>query len=166
MTDSEPTSLLTQELAELQAGSVSLFKHLPDFRNGLTCPQRQQVLADIEAAVGEHLAQLDRIVSVIPLSAERCVSDVTRGLDGAFNAMQQSWPSTSRDADILQAVQRAQLFLLGSCGYALRCARSAGLGDIAALLELSMRCMRAAGLPLLLGADAPEGASSSMSSRS
>jgi ferritin-like metal-binding protein YciE len=156
MTIAATPSDLTSELSELYLGSVSLFRMLPTFRVGMTCPDRQRLLSDIEAAVGEHLAHLDRILTMIPIDLRGADGEVARMLSEALSTVQNDWPSDARDVAILQAVQQVQLFLLGSCGFAIRCARAAGWCDVAAILEASMRKMRGAGLPVLLGASERE----------
>jgi hypothetical protein len=142
---------LVNELSELHDGSVSLFVTLPVFRNMLTCPILVESFEQLERMVGEHFAQLDRILASVPVGERQCDGDVTKSLFDSLRSMHGQAASPLRDAEIVQAVQQAQLYLLGSCGFALRCARQDGLDGVAALLEISMRRMRSVGLPVLLG---------------
>lgn len=127
------------ELGELHDGSVSLFVTLPVFRELLVSERSTTTLTRFEEAIGEHLAHLDAILGEVPLRRDRPDGDLTRSLFRSLAAMRSRAPSIERDDEILGVLEQAQLFLMGSCGYALRYARLAGVEQSVRVLQQSMR---------------------------
>lgn len=127
-----------EELAELHDGSISLFVTLPLFRNLMISEQRAAVLARFEGLIGEHLAQLDSILGDVLVRGDRSDGNLTRSLFRSIAAL-GVWPATpARDEEILSIVEQAQLFLMGSCGFALRYARQARVERSVQVLEDSL----------------------------
>lgn len=124
-----------EELAELHDGSISLFVTLPVFRQLLQSRETAALLARCEAVLGEHLAHLDGILAPVLQQAERRDGDLTSRLFRALGRMRRLQPSGARDEEIIGVVQQAQLFLMGSCSFALRFARQAGLERSVQVLE-------------------------------
>lgn len=126
------------ELAELHDGSVSLFVTLPVLRGMMTSLERSERLSRFEAVIGEHLAQLDGIVGDTMMRRTRRDGDLTRSLFRSLENVRAYPQSRERDDQILGIVEEAQLFLMGSCGFALRFARQAGVDRSVRVLETSM----------------------------
>lgn len=127
-----------EELAELHDGSVSLFVTLPILRKLMSSPKPSAALARFEGVIGEHLAQLDCILDDLVAHRERRDSDLTRSLFRSLSILRERPASRERDAQILEIVEQAQLFLMGSCGFALRFARQAGVDRSVHVLERSL----------------------------
>lgn len=127
-----------EELAELHDGSVSLFVTLPVFRSMLVSEQRAETLARFESGIGEHLAQLDGILGDVLIRRDRGDGDLTRSLFLALTRLRSRAASVARDRDILAVVQQAQVFLMGSCSFALRFARQARIDPSVQVLEQSL----------------------------
>ncbi|MES3034333.1 MAG: hypothetical protein V4813_10115 [Gemmatimonadota bacterium] len=127
-----------EELGELHDGSVSLFVTLPVFRTLLVSEGCSQLLRRFEGVVGEHLAHLDGILGDVLVRRDRSDGDLTRSLFRALAMIRADAPSPQRDADILTTLEQAQIFLMGSCGFALRFARQAGVDRSVQVLEESM----------------------------
>ena len=126
------------ELAELHDGSVSLFLTLPVLRRMMTSLELSQRLMRFEAVIGDHLAQLDAIIGDIMMRRTRRHGDLTRSLFRSLECVRAYPESRERDHQILGIVEEAQLFLMGSCGFALRFARQAGIDRSVHVLETSM----------------------------
>lgn len=124
-----------EELAELHDGSISLFVTLPVFRQLLQSRETAALLSRCEAMLGEHLAHLDGILAPVLAHADRHDGDLTSRLFRSLGRMRRLPPSPSRDEDIVGVVQQAQLFLMGSCSFALRFARQAQLERSVQVLE-------------------------------
>ncbi|HYW31696.1 MAG TPA: hypothetical protein VE869_09335 [Gemmatimonas sp.] len=131
-----------EELADLHDGSVSLFVTLPIFRELMSSPHIASALARIEGVIGEHLAHLDCLRDETAIRRERRDSDLTRSLFRALSIVRSRPASRERDAQILEIVEQAQLFLMGSCGFALRFARQAGVDRSVHVLERSLEQIR------------------------
>lgn len=127
-----------EELGELHDGSVSLFVTLPVFRTLLVSEGCAMLLRRFEAVLGEHLAHLDGILGDVLVRRDRTDGDLTRSLFRALTMLRSSAPSSERDAEILTTLEQAQIFLMGSCGFALRFARQAGVDRSVQVLEESM----------------------------
>lgn len=127
-----------EELAELHDGSISLFVTLPVFRTLLVSERSAATLSRFEAAIGEHLAHLDGILGDVLVRRDRADGDLTRSLFRSLTSIRTRAPSAERDDEILGVLEQAQLFLMGSCGYALRFARQAGVDRSVLVLERSM----------------------------
>ena len=127
-----------EELAELHDGSIGIFVTLPVFRSLMLSEQRASALAQFEGLVAEHLAHLDGIVGDVLVRRERSDSDLTRSLFRSLGLLRQSPASASRDREILSIVAQAQVFLMGSCSYALRFARQASAERAVNVLEGSL----------------------------
>ena len=128
----------TEELGELHDGSISLFVTLPVFRTLLVSERSAAALTRFEAIVGEHLAHLDGIVGSILVRRDRTDGDLTKSLFRSLTTISVHPPSQARDDAILGVLEQAQLFLMGSCGFALRFARQAGVDRSVQVLEASM----------------------------
>jgi hypothetical protein len=128
-----------EELAELHDGSISLFVTLPVFRDLMLSEQRAATLTRFEALIAEHLAHLDGILGDVLVRRDRTDGDLTRSLFRSLSALRARPASPSRDMEILGIVQQAQLFLMGSCSFALRFARQARIDRSEQVLEDSLR---------------------------
>ena len=128
-----------EELSELHDGSISLFVTLPVFRKLLVAEHSAVSLSRFEAVIGEHLAHLDGILGDVLVRRDRADGDLTRSLFHALTSIRTQAASAERDDEILGVLEQAQLFLMGSCGYALRFARQAGVDRAVQVLERSMR---------------------------
>ena len=138
MNDAVNSGQFAEELAELHDGSISLFVTLPLFRNLMISEQRAAVLARFEGLIGEHLAQLDSILGDVLVRGDRSDGNLTRSLFRSIATL-GVWPATpARDEEILSIVEQAQLFLMGSCGFALRYARQARVERSVQVLEDSL----------------------------
>ena len=127
-----------EELAELHDGSIGLFVTLPVLRSLMISEQRAAVLAKFEALIGEHLTCLDGILGDVFVRRDRSDGDLTRSLFRSISAL-RVWPATAeRDDEILGIVEQAQLFLMGSCSFALRSARVARVEGAVQVLEESL----------------------------
>ena len=129
---------LAEELSELADGSISLFVILPIFRGMMVSDSRAMALARFEASIGEHLAHLDGILDDVFLSRDRSDGDLTQSLFRSLTHIRTRPLSPARDQEILGVVQQAQLFLLGSCSFALRLARHAEAGPSVQVLKESL----------------------------
>jgi hypothetical protein len=138
MYDSTIDGQFAEELAELHDGSISLFVTLPVFRSLMVSEQRAAGLARFEGLIGEHLAHLDGILGDVLVRRDRADGDLTRSLFGALTSLRMRPASPSRDEEILGIVQQAQLFLMGSCSFALRFARQAQVDRSVHVLEGSL----------------------------
>lgn len=127
-----------EELAELHDGSISLFVTLPVFRSLMLSESLAASLYKFEAVIGEHLAYLDGILGDVLVRRDRADGSLTRTLFRSLVQLRQRPASTSRDAEIAGIVEQAQLFLMGSCSFALRYARQAGVDRSVQVLEGSM----------------------------
>jgi hypothetical protein len=127
-----------EELGELHDGSVSLFVTLPVFRKLLVTERCAATLARFEATIGEHLGHLDGILGDVLVRRDRADGHLTRSLFRSLAGLRHHAPSAERDAEILGVLEQAQLFLMGSCGFALRFARQAGVDRSVQVLEESM----------------------------
>ncbi len=127
-----------EELAELHDGSISLFVTLPVFRNLFVSATTAATIFRFEAAIGEHLAHLDGILGDVLVRRDRADGDLTKSLFRSLASIRMRAPSFERDEEILAVLEQAQLFLMGSCGYALRFARQAGVDGSVQVLEASM----------------------------
>lgn len=127
-----------EELGELHDGSVSLFVTLPVFRTLLVSDGCAMLLRRFEAVIGEHLSHLDGILGDVLVRRDRSDGDLTRSLFRALTIVRSSAASPERDAEILTTLEQAQIFLMGSCGFALRFARQAGVDRSVQILEQSM----------------------------
>lgn len=128
-----------EELSELHDGSISLFVTLPVFRSMLVSEQRAKALEVFESGIAEHLAHLDGILGDVLVRRDRSDGDLTRSLFGELTRLRARAASVGRDLEILAVVQQAQVFLLGSCSFALRFARLASVERAAHVLEESLR---------------------------
>lgn len=126
------------ELTELHDGSISLFVTLPVFRALLQSPQRADALKPIEAGMGEHLASLDGILGDVSVRRDRADSELTRRLFASLIGMRSRVASAARDREIMAVIQEAQAFLVGSCSFALRCARQVRGERAVQVLETSL----------------------------
>ena len=134
-----PTSdQFADELSELHDGSVSLFVTLPVLRRMMTSLELSDRLMRFEAVIGDHLARLDAIVGDMVMRRTRRDGDLTRLLFRSLECVRAYPESRERDDQILGIVEEAQLFLMGSCGFALRFARQAGIDRSVHVLETSM----------------------------
>ncbi len=128
-----------EELGELHDGSISLFVTLPVFRTLLVTDQCVATLTRFQSAIGEHLAYLDGILGDVLVRRDRADGNLTRSLFRSLTTIRIQIPSVERDEEILSVLEQAQLFLMGSCGFALRFARQAGVARSVRVLEESMR---------------------------
>ena len=126
------------ELTELHDGSISLFVTLPVFRGLLESTQRADALQRVEAGIGEHLAYLDGILSDVVVRRDRADSELTRWLFDSLVGLRSRVASAARDREILAVIQQAQVFLVGSCSFALRCARQVRRERSVQVLEASL----------------------------
>ena len=126
------------ELGELHDGSISLFVTLPVFRTLLVTERCVATLTRFESAIGEHLAYLDGILGDVVFRRDRADGNLTRSLFRSLTSIRTQLPSVERDVEILSVLEQAQLFLMGSCGFALRFARQAGVARSVRVLEESM----------------------------
>jgi hypothetical protein len=129
---------LAEELSELVDGSISLFVILPIFRDMLVSDSRAAVLARYEAAMSEHLVHLDGILGDLLPRPEDADGDLTASLFQSLTHLRARPACVARDLEIVGVVQQAQLCLLGSCGFALRFARSANAIRSVPVLEASL----------------------------
>ena len=127
------------ELTELHEGSVSLFVTLPVFRALVTSQQCADVLARFEATIGEHLAYLDGILGQIFVRRDRRDGELTRSLFRAIARVRLRSACAERDVEIIRVIGQAQLFLMGSCSFALRSARQARVSHTEQVLEESLQ---------------------------
>lgn len=127
------------ELAELHEGSVSLFVTLPVFRTLVLSQYCADVLVRFEALIGEHLAHLDTILGDVFVRRDRNDGELTRLLFRSLCILRSRHASEARDLDVIRTVEQAQLFLMGSCGFALRFARQARVSRTERVLEESLR---------------------------
>ena len=141
---------LTAELSELHDGSLCLLLTLPVFERMLICPTSSAEFRELHGAMGQHLTELDRTLGWVRYGRAREDSELTRQLFTAVTELHAERPSPERDLTVLSTVQHAQLYLLGSCGFAIRCARQAGRSAIADVLEESVRLLRSVGFPSVL----------------
>ena len=128
-----------EELGELHDGSISLFVTLPAFRTLLVTERCVATLSRFESVIGEHLAYLDGILGDVIVRRDRADGNLTRSLFRSLTTIRIQIPSVERDEEILSVLEQAQLFLMGSCGFALRFARQAGVARSVRVLEESMR---------------------------
>ncbi|MCC7052103.1 MAG: hypothetical protein IT355_02470 [Gemmatimonadaceae bacterium] len=142
MAISRVSGQFADELAELHDGSISLFVTLPVFRQLLQSTQGAAVLAECEAVLGEHLAHLDGIVGTVLTDTNRRDGDLTGSLFRSLTRVRRLPASPVRDEEIIGVVQQAQLFLMGSCSFALRIARQSGLDRCVYILERSLLRLR------------------------
>ena len=134
----EEKGQFAEELAELHDGSISLFVTLPVFRSMMLSQRNAAALAKFEAVIAEHLAHLDDILGDVLIRRDRSDSHLTRSLFRSI-ANLRVWPATAaRDDEILSIVEQAQLFLMGSCSFALRYARQARIERSAQVLQESL----------------------------
>ena len=126
------------ELAELHEGSVSLFVTLPVFRSLVISQHCADVLAKSEAMIGEHLAYLDGILGEILVRRDRMDGELTRSLFRAISRVRLLTACAERDVEIIRVIEQAQLFLMGSCSFALRSARQAKGSRTEQVLEESL----------------------------
>jgi hypothetical protein len=136
--DSPVHGQFAEELAELHDGSISLFVTLPVFRSLMLSEPLAVSLHRFEALIGEHLAYLDGILGDVLVRRDRADGSLTRILFRALSQLRQRPASATRDAEIAGVVEQAQLFLMGSCSFALRFARQAGVDRSVQVLEESM----------------------------
>ncbi len=129
---------LAEELSELADGSISLYVILPIFRRMLVSDSRAMALLRFESLISEHLANLDGILGDVLLRRDQCDGDLTKSLFRSLTHLRTRPASTARDLEILGVVQQAQLFLIGSCGFALRFARGAQADETVRVLEESL----------------------------
>lgn len=141
------------ELTELHEGSVSLFVTLPVFRALALSQQCAEVLARFEAMIGEHLAYLDGIFCDVLVRRDRRDGELTRLLFRSLRTLRARQASEERDLDIIRTVEQAQLFLMGSCSFALSFARQAQVSRSEQVLVDSLRRIRSLAL-LLKSAEA------------
>ncbi len=127
-----------EELTELHDGSISLFVTLPVFRGLLESAQRADALQRLEANIGEHLAYLDGILGDVLVRRDRMDSELTRWLFDSLNRLRALAASATRDREIMSVMQQAQAGLMGSCGFALRCARQVRRQRAVEVLEASL----------------------------
>lgn len=127
-----------EELAELHDGSISLFVTLPVFRGLMLSAPLAASLHTFEALIGEHLAYLDGILGDVLVRSDRADGCLTRSLFRSLAHLRMRPASASRDEEIAGVVEQAQLFLMGSCSFALRFARQAGVDRSVHVLEESM----------------------------
>jgi hypothetical protein len=127
-----------EELAELHDGSVSLFVTLPVFRGLLVSEQRAEILSRFESLIGEHLAHLDGILGDVLIRRERSDGHLTRSLFRSISTVRSGAATPTRDDQILGIIEQAQLFLMGSCSFALRYARRVGGERSVQVLEDSL----------------------------
>ena len=127
-----------EELSELHDGSISLFVTLPVFRQLLVSRRAAAVLSRCEVVVGEHLAHLDGILTPTLSHADRVDGDLTGTLFRALARMRRLPASDGRDDEIVRHIQQAQLFLMGSCSFALQFAQHAGIDRASHVLEESL----------------------------
>jgi len=127
------------ELAELHDGSISLFVTLPVFRQLVQSRELGRMLARCESVIGEHLAHLDGILAGLLSRAERHDGNLTSSLFKALVRVRVMPASEVRDGEIVEIIEQAQLFLTGSCSFALRFARQAELYRASHVLEASLR---------------------------
>ncbi len=151
-----------EELAELHDGSIALFVTLPVFRSLVVSDRSAVALQQFEGLVGEHLAHLDGILGDVSVSCERSDSDLTRSLFRSLVLLRQRPASPARDHEILAVVARAQVFLMGSCSYALRFARQACLERGVHVLELSRIRIGSLAVQFLVPSDGDESVHESM----
>jgi len=137
-----------EELGELHDGSISLFVTLPVFRTLLVTERCVATLARFESAIGEHLAYLDGILGDVYVRRDRADGNLTRSLFRSLTCIRTKIPSVERDEEILSVLEQAQLFLMGSCGFALRFARQVGVARSVRVLEESMTRIAALALHL------------------
>jgi hypothetical protein len=138
MTDAAIKGQFAEELAELHDGSISLFVTLPVFRSLLVSEHRAAALESFEALIAEHLAHLDGILGDVLIRRERSDSHLTKSLFHSIAEL-RLWPATpARDDEIVELVGQAQLFLMGSCSFALRYAKQAGVQQSAYVLQDSL----------------------------
>jgi hypothetical protein len=145
-----------EELAELHDGSIGLSVTLPVFRSMMLSDQRAAALGQFEGLVAEHLAQLDGILGDVLARRERSDSDLTRSLFRSLGMLRQSPASVTRDREILSIVAQAQVFLMGSCSYALRFARQACVERAVNVLEGSMARIGSLAVQFLVPNDGAE----------
>ena len=138
MTDAAIRGQFAEELAELHDGSISLFVTLPVFRSLVVSGHLADALVSFEGMVAEHLAHLDGILGDVLIRRDRSDGYLTKSLFQSITHL-HVWPATSvRDDEILHLVQQAQMFLMGSCSFALRCAKLAHVGRAVHVLEESL----------------------------
>jgi hypothetical protein len=134
----EERGQFAEELAELHDGSISLFVTLPVFRDMMLSERNAAALSRFESVIAEHLAHLDDILGDVLIRRDRSDGHLTRSLFRSI-ANLRVWPATAaRDEEILSIVEQAQLFLMGSCSFALRYARQARIERSAHVLEESL----------------------------
>ena len=145
-----------EELAELHDGSIGLFVTLPVFRGLMVCAESASALSEFEGLVGEHLAQLDGILGDVLVRSDRTDGDLTRSLFRSLLLLRQRPASAARDHEILAIVAQAQVFLMGSCSYALRFARQACVERGVRVLEESLMSIGSLAVQFLVPSDGDE----------
>jgi len=136
------------ELAELHEGSVGLFVTLPIFRALVRSQRSADLLTRFEAMLGEHLAGLDSILGDTIVRRDRTDGALTRLLFRSICSLRSRHASEERDIDIIRVVEQAQLFLMGSCSFALRFARQARVSQCEQVLQESLVRIRSLALYL------------------
>lgn len=136
--EAEAKGQFAEELAELHDGSISLFVTLPVFRSLLVSSESAELLLRYESLLAEHLAHLDGILGDVLVRRERSDGHLTRSLFRSITAARCQAATLARDEQILSIVEQAQLFLMGSCGFALRYARLASGERSVQVLEESL----------------------------
>jgi hypothetical protein len=129
---------LAEELSELADGSISLFVILPIFQRMLVSDSRAMALQRFEGLISEHLANLDSVLGDVLLRRDQCDGDLTKSLFRSVTHLRIRPESVARDHEILGVVHQAQLFLVGSCGFALRFATSAHADETVRVLQASL----------------------------
>ncbi len=127
-----------EELSELHDGSISLYVTLPVFRSLTVSPQIATALQHFELRIGEHLTFLDSILGDVLVRRDRLDGDLTRSLFQQLKQIRLRPASASRDEEILGVVEQAQLFLMGSCSFALRFALQARIDRSVLVLQQSL----------------------------
>jgi hypothetical protein len=126
---------LAGELTELHDASVTAFVTMPVFAALMQSQECAPSLRAIATALGEHLNALDCILHDVKIRRADDDSDFTRSLFVRLTAITQRTPSPARDDEILRMVDQVMLFLIGSCAFALQCARRAGEYRVVHVLE-------------------------------
>lgn len=147
MPESQLNGQFAEELSELHDGSISLFVTLPVFRGLLVSRTHADALRRFETDLAVHLAQLDGIIGDVLIRRDRSDGDLTQSLFRSLALVRQRGASPSRDGEIIAVVQQALVFLMGSCGFALRFARQAGVDRSVQVLGESLRLIGTLALP-------------------
>jgi ferritin-like metal-binding protein YciE len=132
--------LLVDELKDLYSAETQLIKALPKMAEAATSPELKQAFEGHLLQTRGHAERLVQALGLLGESEGGKTCHAMKGLiDEGSEAIKADAPDAVRDADLIGAAQRVEHYEMAAYGCARAFALKLGKGDIADILQLTLK---------------------------